>query len=225
VLAALVLPVGLLLCLISRRDADHSAVYLWLYVNNGDPSLFSNPSFRQDLARNMGAILSGYLTLFCWAWSSGYLLGSVSPRRSLPLQSILFVVLVLFGAFAGPLPRHFGHALYYRARDFRNNAAVFEVAFYRLVFPLILQFALVIGPALWGMVCQAGRGRPLFRTIAWAAALATLPAIAVEIGLISVPHVEENISRSVARIVAYWPMAWLAATGIAYRRSGKVIAA
>jgi hypothetical protein len=131
VLVGLVLPLGVLLCLTSRRDADHSAIYLWLYVNNWDPSFLSNPGFRHELAQHIGAILTGYFTLFCWSWSSGFLLGSVSRRGSLPFQSILFVVFVLFGAFLGAPPRHFGHALFNRARDFSNNAAVFDLVFYR----------------------------------------------------------------------------------------------
>ena len=228
VLVGLVLPLGVLLCLISRRDADHSAIYLWLYVNNWDPSSLSNPGFRHELAQQIGAILRGYFTLFCWSWSSGFLLGSVSRRRSLPFQSILFVVFVLFGAFPGAPPRYFGDALFYRARDFSTNAAVFDLAFYRVVFPVILQFALVLGPSVWGMVCQAGQlgsGRPLFRTILWAVAMATLPAIAIQTGLTSVPYIEKNISRSIAQIVAYWPVAYFVVIGIARHRRGKVIPA
>jgi hypothetical protein len=219
ILAGLVLPLGVLLCLISRRDADGSAISLWLYLSNWDPAYLGNPAFCRELAQHAGAILTGYFTLFCWSWSSGFLLGSMSRRR-LPFHGILFSLFVLFGALLGTPPRHLGHALFYRARDFPNNAAVFDLPFYRIVFPLILQFTLVIGPSVWGM-CHAERvasGRPLFRTLLWTAAIATLPAIAIQTGLASVPNIEGSISRSIARVVAYWPAAYLVAAGIALHR-------
>jgi len=37
----------------------------------------------------------------------------------------------------------------------------------------------------------------------------TLPAIAIQTGLASVPHVEGSISRSIAQVVPYWPVAYL----------------
>jgi hypothetical protein len=221
----LVLPLGVLLCLISRREADGSAIYLWLYVANWSPSFLSNPGFRHELVQHVGSILAGYLTLFCWSWSSGFLLGAVS-RRSLPLQSILFVSFVVFGAVLGAPPRHFGHALFYRARDFRNNAAVFDLPFYRVLFPLILQGALVLIPSVWGM-CQAkrgARGRHLFRTLPSTIAIATLPAIAVQTGLTSIPHLE-GISRPIAQVVGYWPVAYLVAAGVARHRHRGAIPA
>lgn len=225
VLVGLVLPLGVLLCLISRRDADGSAIYLWFYANNRAPDFLANPGFRHALALHIGAILTGYFTLFCWSWSSGFLVGSAA-RRSLPSQGILFGLFVLFGAFAGAPPRHLGHALFYRARDFPNNAAVFDVAFYRLVYPFLLQFALVLGPSIWGMSQAVGarRARTVRRGIAWAAAIATVPAIAVQTGLTSIPYIDANTTRSIAQFVAYWPAAYLVAVGIARHRRGKVVA-
>jgi len=222
VLFGLVLPLGVLFCFISRRIADGSAVYLWLYGNNWDWSFLSNPGFRHGLRHDLGAISIQYFTLFCWSWSSGFLLGCVS-RRSLPFHSALFSLFVLFGEFPGA-PRHFGHALFSRARDFSSNAAVFEVAFYRVIFPWILPVALVLGPALWGM-CRAklvGNAGPFLRVIFWTAAIATLPAIAIQTGLASAPYVDGSISRSIAQVVAYWPAAYITAAGIAHQR-GPVI--
>jgi hypothetical protein len=134
---------------------------------------------------------------------------------------------VLFGAFLGAPPPHFGHALFNRARDFSNNATIFNLAFYRVVFPRIVQFVVVLGPSVWGMY-QAERVascRPLFRSLLWTAAIATLPAIAIQTGLASVPHVEGSISRSISQVVAYWPVAYLVVVGIALRRHRRVIPA
>ena len=227
-LVGLILPLGVLLCLVSRRIADGSAVYLWLYVNNWDWTFLSNPGFRHELAHYMGIIAIQYFTLFCWSWSSGFVLGYVS-RRSIPFQSILFFLFILLGEFLGAPPRHFGHALFYGARDFSNNggnAAVFELAFYRVVFPLIVQVALVLGPSLWGM-CQAkrvGSIRPFLRVILWTVAIATLPTLAIQTGLASVPY-QRGISRSIAQVVAYWPVAYIIVAGVARHRTGKVILA
>ena len=227
VLAGLVLPLGVLLCLIARRNADGSAIYLWLYGNNWDPSYWSSPGLRHELVQHAAAILTGYFTLFCWSWSSGFLLGGVSRRRGLPLQSILFVLFVLFGAALGAPPRHFGHALFYRARDYPNNAAVFDLTFYRVIFPLILQFALVLGPSIWGMrqAVRAASGRPLLRSLLWTAAIASLAAMAIQTGLASVPYVQEGISRAVAQVIACWPVGYLVAAGISRHRHGGVIRA
>jgi hypothetical protein len=229
VLVGLVLPLGVLFCLISRRIADGSAIYLWLYVNNWDWTFLGNPGFRHELAHYAGAIFIEYLTLFCWSWSSGFVLGSVS-RRSLPFHSLLFVLFVIFGEFLGSPPRHFGHALFYRARDFSNNgrnAAVFGLAFYRVVFPLIVQVAVVLGPSLWGMYRaeQVGRVRPLFRAVLCTAAIGTLPAIAIQSGLASFPNIDGGSSRSVGQVVAYWPVAYIVVAGIARHWRGKVIPA
>lgn len=222
VLAGLVLPVGVLLCWISRGSADGSAIYLWLYVNYWEPSFLTNPSLRHDLVLQAVAIMAGYFTLFCWSWSSGFLVGSVSRRR-LPLLSVLFVLFVLFGGYMGEPPRHFGRALFHRARDFSNHSAVFEPVFFRVLFPVILQFALVLSPSVWGMV-QAERARkfsPRFRKALWLAAIATLPALAIQTGLVSVPYIEKNVARSTAQVLAYWPVAYFVAAGARHRASQR----
>lgn len=158
VLLALVLPLGVWFCLLARRLAYSSATYLWLYANNWDWTFVNNPVYRHDFAYYMGALLLQYLTLFCGAWVGGFILASAS-RRSLPFHAVLFVLLVLFGAALGPPPRHFGYALFYRARDFTNNshAVVFALPFYRIIYPLIVQLALVLVPSLWGMSRAAAR--------------------------------------------------------------------
>ena len=219
-LVGLVLPLGVLLCWISRQEADGSAIYFWLYASYWEPAFLINPSLRHDLVLHAGAILTGYFTLFCWSWSSGFLLGSVS-RRSLPFLGILFVSLVLFGAYLGEPPRHFGRALFHRARDFSSHSPVFELVFFRVLFPVILQFALVLSPSFWGMI-QAERARkfpPRFRRVLWLAAIATLPAVAIQTGLVTVPYMKGSIAPSMAQIVAYWPAAYFIAAG-ARRRHG-----
>lgn len=149
-LVMLVVPLGMLLCLVSRRTADGSAIYIWLYANNWDWAFLGNAGFRSALAHNSEAIAIQYVTLAGCSWTAGFLLGFVS-RRCIPGTGILFMLLLFFGEYLGTPPRHLGHALFYRARDFHPNAAVFDLTFYRLVFPLIVQAGLVLTPSIWGM--------------------------------------------------------------------------
>jgi hypothetical protein len=75
-------------------------------------------------------------------------------------------------------------------------------------------------------MCRAERverNRPLVRTILWTAAIATLPAIAIQTGLAAAPYSEGNISSSIAQAVGYWPMVYFAIAGLARHRRGKVI--
>jgi hypothetical protein len=156
-LLLMVLPLASLLSWTARRMADGSAIYIWLYVNNWDWSFWSNHGVRHDLVHFAGIVAFEYFALFWSSWGSGFLLGSVSGR-SLPLQSLLFALFVILALFLGP---YCDRALFLRARDFPINAAVFDVVFYRLVFPPIVQLMLVLGPSFWGMAqAQRVRGIP-----------------------------------------------------------------
>ena len=105
------------------------------------------------------------------------------------------------------------------------NVPVFELTFYRLIFPLIVQAVLVVVPALWGLRQGAGvvRVRPLFRAAVCAVAVATLAAM-----LIQIPELEfflktyrrPWIRQWEARLqfVVYWPVVYLVVTSIARRR-------
>jgi hypothetical protein len=224
-LVGLVVPLGMLLCLVSRRTADGSAVHIWLYANNWDWNFFGNAAFRHDLAYYIGLVLIEYLTLFCWSWSSGFVLGSASGG-SLPIQGVLFVLMLLFGELLGAPPRHFGYALYYRARDFSSNATVFQLTFYRVIFPLVVRLFLVLVPSVWGMrqAISVARLRPLFRTILWTAAIATLAAIAIRTGLVPVwPLRQLNSSQApLLQLVVYWPIGYLVLSAIGRRRHGRI---
>jgi outer membrane protein assembly factor BamB len=166
-LLGLVAPLGLLLGLASRHWAYGSAIYAWMYVNNWTMTYVENAGFRLDLLRDCAAFGLDYLTLICWSWTSGFVIGSLS-RRAVWINAVLFCC-VLFGELlAAPQ----------RRGDVQDP--VFSLGFYRSVFPLILRIALVLFPALWGM-CKGVRlvTLSLFQTILWAALLASLTARAV----------------------------------------------
>ncbi len=153
---ALATPFGMLLSLVSRRTADSSAIYLWLYVNNWSPVFIRNARFRNDLISTAGLFLGAYLMLACWSWTVGFALGLFSRRATL-LNGVLFVLVAACMELSWA-PQYFSFLpSMSRGRDFGSNAAVFAEGFYRVFFPLIVQVVLVVLPAIWGMRRGAGR--------------------------------------------------------------------
>jgi hypothetical protein len=226
-LMGLVVPLGLLLCLVSRRTADGSAIRLWFYANNWDWSFLTSAAFRHGFATTLEALFAEYLTLFCGSWTCGFVLGSVS-RGGLPADGVLFALVLLLGELLGIPPRHFGYALFYRARDFPNNAAVFELTFYRVIFPLIVQLALVLFPSVWGMrqALSAAGLRPLVRTVIWIVATAALAVVAIRAGLL--PDLYSHRGSSISsharllQLAVYWPVGYLVIRAIEPRWRGRI---
>jgi hypothetical protein len=177
-LVSLTVPLSVLVSLLSRRTADGTAIYLWLYVNNWDWTTIHNPGFWRELAQCAPGVLLSYLALACWSWTTGLLVGCFARRVLWFSGAVFFVVVLAVGIFG--IPRFFDHILVLqRARDFRSNAAVFLEAFYRQVFPQCLQLLLVVLPAWRGMFqgCRMDRfprTAQVFLLIAAAEAVGTL---------------------------------------------------
>jgi hypothetical protein len=149
-LVFLTIPLAALVSLAARRTADGSAIYLWLYLNNWDLNSIQTPGFWQELLQCAQGVLLSYVALACWSWTTGLLVGW-SVGRTLWLRTAVFVAVVVTVGVCG-VPQHFGHILVLqRARNFRNNAAVFVLAFYRQVLPKILEIFFVVLPAWRGM--------------------------------------------------------------------------
>jgi hypothetical protein len=147
VLVALVAPFGMLLSLVSRNMAGGTALPIWMYLDNWTWIYVTSPGARIDLARYGGEILFQYAMLFCWSWTCGLLLRSLS-HKTISLNGALFCLVLLFGE-RFRVPRSLGHWLLLPARG--GNHAVFASTFYRVVFPAILLAVLVVIPSLWGM--------------------------------------------------------------------------
>jgi hypothetical protein len=183
-LITLVVPVGMLLSLISRRMADGSAIYIWLYVNNWTLDYLTNVGVRHDLFRDSAEIAVGYLAVLCWSWTGGFLVGSLS-RRTIAVNGPLFCLVLLLGALFGApeflrywllLPRPLGHT------TVGPTAAVFLDPFYRVIFPLMVQTVLVALPSLWGIrhgLQLARLPRPL-RAILWGSVTAAVIGMATQ---------------------------------------------
>jgi hypothetical protein len=176
VFVGLMIPLTFLLSLVSSREAGMNAVYSWMYFNNSDWEMLQHRMFWITLRETIVLISPSILALICMSWTIGFMLAALS-RRTIPIVGALFCLLLLFGelvevpqysllqtqalaasAGRGPFATH--------AHD---TNAVTSLAFYRLVFPLLVQIALVLLPSLWGM--YKGAGRAMLKTIVWAPAL------------------------------------------------------
>jgi peroxiredoxin len=233
-LVALAIPLSALLTLYSRRLADASAIYIWLYANNWDWSLPAIPAYRHELAGYFGMVLLANLTLPCWSWNTGVALGFLS-RRAIAVTGALFCVMLPIGLF-GPLGV-FGHSLTFTTgRDFQANAAVFAVAFYRVAFPAIVQAVLVLLPAIAGM--RQGLHwtalRPPWRALLWTSTMLNILSISSLLWfpwLVRNAHVQPAFWDGPIRLVqlllvfVYWPVAYLAVSAIRRRWPGRPVRA
>jgi len=178
-LVGVVVPLGTLLSLVSKRTADGSAIYVWLYANNWEWTFLGNAGFRHDLAHFSASVLMSYVALMCWSWTTGFVLGALS-RGAIQVNGVLFWLVLLLAEPLGA--RYLGHSLLISPwRYFENNAAVFALTFYRVMFPLIVQAILVLLPSVWGMrqgsIIKIPRASALLLTLAALAAAADQPTV------------------------------------------------
>jgi hypothetical protein len=199
-LAAIVAPLGMVLSLTSRQWANTTAIYAWQYANNWTWGYIESPGARLDLFSTTVTATLQCLALVCWAWTIGYVLGSLS-RRTLWLNGLLFAV-VLFGGTLGST-----------TAGLRNpgNAAVFSLTVYRVAPPAISRIVLVLLPALHGMQ-KAFRGTrlPLLHALVWAGAVVILTAFAgrsLEVAIVWgwVPTAGPAVNR-LAALRGSWPL-------------------
>jgi hypothetical protein len=240
-LAGLILPLGMLLSVVSRTTSDGSAVYIWLYANNWDWALLSNPGFWRLLAETIVLLFLWYLTLACRSWTAGFVLGSVS-RGMMQINGVLLCLMFLFGELVGA-PRYLAYCEDYLHRTFGvpalpdYNAAVFDVTFYRAMFPLIVQTVLVALSALWGMRQGTGAVRLglRFRVALWTAVVATLAAMVIQErglwlflnGHIANAYLHPGLWMGWAirllQFVVFWPVVYLVANAIGRRWHGRMV--
>jgi hypothetical protein len=121
-----------------RWKSYDAAIDSWLYCNNFSWAFLRDPAFRQNVSIDVPPFVLSLLALALWSWITGFLLVSVSGRRTLAF----FVVLFAFEfSPVSVLPSH---------------AAVFANSFYRLLFPLLVKILFVIIPAVVGMRTREG---------------------------------------------------------------------
>jgi hypothetical protein len=239
-LAGLVIPLSLLLSVISSRMASASAVYVWMYANNLDPSLFELRGFWYQFADTVAEVFKMYLALGCWSWTSGFVLGSAS--RGIRVNGLLFCLMLALGVLLGaPL-----YSAYYErylhltigfpvfAHQPLPRDPVNALTFYRVMFPLIVQAVLVLLPALWGMRegARVVRLRVWLRTILWTAAIASLVAVVIQNPdlwmFLKLYRLSGRSWQSwqgrLLQLCAYWPVAFMLGVAITRRlRGGRIV--
>lgn len=240
-LIALILPLGMLLSIVARSTSALSAIYVWLYANNWDWALMTNPGFWRLFAETIALLSLWFLTLVCFSWNAGFVLGAFS-RGMLQINGFLLFLMLMFGELVGA-PRYFAYCQEYLHRALGvpalpdYNAAVFELTFYRAMFPLIVQAFLVALPALWGMRQGTGVGsvRLSFRAVLWFAAVATLAAMLLQEGRLWL-FVDRDIANvyfhpgpgmgrvlRLLQLVVFWPVLYLASNVIGRHRRTRAL--
>jgi len=219
-LLGLAVPLGMLLSLVSRMMADGSAIYAWMYLNNWTWTYLTNAGARIDLIRYGADIFLKYLALVCWSWTGGFLLGSLS-RRTIRVHVSLFCLALFLGELLRA-PRYLGHWIIIPrplGHTDSVHGGVYSLAFYSVMFPLLIQMFLVVLPSLWG----ARQGLRLEtlpmlpRTILWICVLATVTALGTENSVwwqfrtwdvrpspVPVPHLPSLLPIAFLGPVGYW---------------------
>ena len=193
------MPLGLLLAMVSRRLADGTAIYVWLYADNWNPGLTRMPGFWRGLAGCLLTVISPCIWIVCWSWTAGVLMGSCARRArwigGAGLLTVLFCVVQL------GVPSELGYVLSTdRARDYFGNAVVFSNPFYRSVFPGIVELCLVLAPLLYGM-----RRCIYFRRLTRVDRVLLSGAFAVAIATL----VSQVLSRQFLGLPGWWPLSIL----------------
>jgi len=214
-LMLLILPLGLLLSVASQITARGSATYSWLYLNNWDWSLLQYREFWYELRDSLVVLSVRWVSLACWSWTAGFVLGSVS-RRLLAANGVLIcLTLLLCGLFAAPE---------YLAYVFPDpgppdaSDPVGALMFYGYVFPLIVRIILVAAPCIWAMRQGSGMGKlpPLVRAVILTTAIVALVAMVMRqpgIGWVlktyRYPEFWQSWEIRALQNVVYWPAAYL----------------
>lgn len=123
----------------SAHLAHWSAIYLWMYVDNWRMADVASSGFWRLMVQSSAPILLSCSMLMVWSGAAGIAVG-VMARRACVVHAVLYCVALALADLSAATRGSFG-----------PNAAAFTVWFYRSVYPLILQMALVALPTLWGM--------------------------------------------------------------------------
>ena len=233
VLLGLIMPLGMMLSIVSRFTAGRTSTYTWLYLNNWDWALLRYKEFWYELVSSIAFVLVQWLTLVCWSWTAGFALGAVSRRMMNP-YGVLFSLMLMFGGLvAAPLYVAYWVQSIGRPPLPDERDPISALQFYRVMFPLIVQVALVLVPSLWGMRQGAHVGvfpRRL-RIALWTAAISTLILLLVqEPGFVFflraswLPRIWQSRQVRVLQFVVYWPAGYLLANAV-WRRLHRNTAA
>jgi len=215
-LVGVAVPIGLLLALISRWWAGTSAIYAFLYVNNWTWGHLASPGARHLLLETaLRYFLLPSVALIGWSWTSGVVIGRLS-RRAVWLTALIFAFAVLAAAASSIVP-----AAPSREGVFSGADAVFSIAFYRTVLPILVRVTLVLLPALAGM----HRGQQQRSVSLRGAVIAGLLTTALTVWFVTsfrlvllTEHVATSMSPAVASaLMMLWPTAFIVGAAVRQR--------
>src|SRR5262249_28293924 len=122
------------------RNAHTNAIFLWLYLNNWDTGMLELRAFRLELLKTTSDLIVSWIGLALWSWAAGRALAAASPETrhvsAAVFAMLLFSQLSLTGRTGGT------HGA---------NDAVFTLAFYRVVYPLVVKTLLVMMPCWFAL--------------------------------------------------------------------------
>lgn len=223
ILVDVIMPLGLLISVNARFISGETSVYVWMYANNTDWELLHNSGFWYVLADASFLVVGQYLTLVCWSWTVGFVIGGVSRKPAWRTSTVLVLVLVL--AETALAPHYMAYCwqwlqvLVHIPPAQVSNGPVTALGFYRVAFPFLVQMILVALPAICGMH-QGARVRAFrrpWRIGVWSLAFLSLAVLLTRdpgFGVLAVMYMRPAFWRIPEirwiELVAYWPAAYLA---------------
>lgn len=218
-LTVLLIPLSIFLSVLSRSTSDESAVYAWMYANNWDWGLIKDRGFWYVLSDCAVLVFAKWLTLICWSWSAGFVLGYFSKGIARLNVVLLLFALGLGEAFVAPA--YTAYSLNYLHRFLHlpalpnPNAPVSALTLYSAIFPIIIQVMLVAGPAIHSMgagtqMAESRREARMFCLIAALLTIVTMISRTPGLGLLLHLDTHEKAFDLQAmtrffKFVAYWP--------------------
>lgn len=188
-----------------RRFSDRSAIYTWMFATNWRATDLANPGFRLVFSEFLGAAFVIYLTLILWAWCSGFVLSSLSPRA---VRTNVFVFCLLL----------FGQTVLTFFRPIDLNAAVFSDPFYRVIYPVAMRAVMVLLPFLLGL--RFGfRCKTLRRPSAIVMAIGLATSILLTVFTNSWWQLGWDWPVRLVLLAALWPVAYIVATSAREHRT------
>jgi hypothetical protein len=232
VLAGLIIPFSILISVLSKMVAGETATYAWMYLNNWDWGLLRNDGFWYELASAGFVVLRMYFTVACWSWVVGFAV-SFASRRGVRANGILLCFMLLLGEAVGA-PLYL--AYFFRAVHLpvaaHSNDPVFALTFYRVMFPLMVQIALVVLPSLLGMR-EGARAKERGTVTRGVLVLALIIALTVMViqspGFLFLvkayerPWIWRSWEMQMLPLIAYWPVVYMFGSAIARKLHKKSV--
>jgi hypothetical protein len=130
---------GLQLTRLVARGAHTSAIYLWMYVDNWRFADVGNSGFWHLMAHESGQFLWPFLLIMVGGLAMGWVIGMGARRNTAVAGGLFWLIMAVANIL--DIPRG----------PYGVQHEVFELTFYRTIYPLIVHTAFFLLPSVWGM--------------------------------------------------------------------------